>query len=179
MPRGLLLLLCLALATAAPAQELRDIRSPVSIATEPPFLLTGGMLLLFGGLLLWRRKSRAKPPAPFPATATVSVHERLQRLAADYRRGACSGSELILRLDSLLRESIAAETGLPAPRLTAPELLAAAASVAHFKVASLAPLLVRLDRFKFAGQRPTPEEVEQALGMVAAFLGLSRAGKAP
>lgn len=177
MPRGLLLLLCLALATAASARELRDIRGPVAIATLPPFLLTSVMLLLLGGLLLWRRKSRAKPSARSAATVTVSAHEHLRRLAADYRRGACSGSELILRLDSLLRECIAAETGLPAPRLTAQELLAAA-TMAHLDAASLAPLLALLDRIKFAGQPPTREAVEQALGRVAAFLAVLRVGKA-
>lgn len=179
MPRGLFLLLCLALATAAPAEELRDIRGPVAITTLPPFLLTGGTLLLLGGLLLWRRKPRAKPPAHSLITATISAHEQLRQLAADYRRGVCSESELIPRLDRLLRDSIAVATGLPAPRLTTPELLAAATSVASLEMASLSLLLAQFDRFKFAGQRPTPAEVEQALGRVADFLGLLRVDQTP
>lgn len=169
----------LALAAApAPAQALHDVRGPVDIVTEPPFLVSGGLLLLLlAGLLLWRRETRARPSAP--TTGHAHVRAQLERLAADYRRGACSGAELIPRLDTLLRGALAEATGCPASTLTTPELLAALSGVAHPDTIALAPLLSLLDRLKFAGPCPTPEEAAQALARVTAYLEASWAAGTP
>ena len=112
-------------APSAAAADIRDIRGPVAVDSLPPFALTGGALFVAGGVFLLHRKFRRRQ-AGFVSIAAAShpeASEVLARLAADYRRGACSGSELIVRLDDLLRATLADKTGIAAQRLTSTELL--------------------------------------------------------
>lgn len=162
---------------SAPA-ELSDLREPAPI-TAPPPLVFSGVLLLAG--LLWLRRRRAPRPPP----AESSIGDPLAELSADWRRGACSSMEAILRLDTLLREALIAR-GIPARQRTSAELLGGGGS----RIAAplvfgaggegtkptkahrhLAELLELCDLVKFAGHAPESHEIE--LGLVQAGQVLS------
>lgn len=174
--RALLPLLLAACGTRAAAVDIHDIRGPLSIDTLPPFVLTGGFLLLAAGLLLIRRSRRHQSGTlPPPVVAHPDANDLLARLSADYREGACPGEQIVLRLDGIVRATLAATTGIPAQRLTSAELRAAgAACLDAGQRALLKDLLPLFDRVKFAGHQSNRGEVEWALDTVGRLLNASR-----
>jgi hypothetical protein len=90
----------------------------------PPFLLTSGVLLLVGGLFLAVRRARHASPSrpPTPTAHDPDAVDPLATLVDDYRRGICPGDQLIIRLDGLVRDTLAARSGIPARSLTSVEL---------------------------------------------------------
>ncbi len=180
--RGLILLLPAAFAVGAALAEpeqatppvargdIRDIRGFLPMEGLPPFVLTGGLLLLAGGLLLARRRARSGARLPVPSIAAPD--DPLARLVADYREGRCPGDRLILRLDGLARDALAAGWGIPANRLTSRELRA--------RLPSIAPLdgfMALSDRVKFAGHVPGATEIEEALVLAAGLLAAAHGGR--
>ena len=170
---------------ATVAVDIRDIRGPLPLSSLPPFILSGGVLLLAVVLLLVRRRrfhrglheAAPVPPAVAPGPDAKAL---LARLAADYRQGACAGEQALMRLDRLLRSSLAASSGIHALQLTAAELLPRLEPLLDPGAqALLGDLLSLCDRVKFAGHRPAPEEVERALTAVASLLGTRLAGRVP
>jgi len=168
-------------ALAAPAQpgpeaaaaELRDIRGPLPDDGLPPFVLTGGMLLLAGGLLLVRHTARRRQAAvlPSPAETRSGALDLLPDLLADYRHGAWTGEQLIIRLDELIRDHLSATTGIPCRSLTSAELPAlTAACLNDAEQALLNRFLALGDRVKFAGHRPDAGEIDWALNVAAGLL---------
>ncbi|MBK7675261.1 MAG: hypothetical protein IPJ27_11170 [Candidatus Accumulibacter sp.] len=163
------------------AAAIHDIRGPVAVDSLPPFALTGGALVLAGGVFWLQRKWRRRPAAvrspgadSRPAASTV-----LARLAADYRRGACSSSQLIVCLDDLLRSTLADHTGIAAQRLTSSELLLQAAAFLDDQQRDWLKQLVALcDRVKFAAHQPDASEIDGALSSAASLLECSSAGPA-
>lgn len=166
-------------APSAPAADIRDIRGPVAVATLPPFALTGGALFLAGAVFLLHRNLRRRQ-AGFVSSAESrrpEAGEVLARLAADYRRGVCSGSELIVRIDELLRVTLAEKTGIVAQRLTSMELLRdVEALLDDRRRALLEHLLALCDRVKFAAHQPDAGEVDVALSSAAGLFADSPAG---
>ena len=155
--------------TPTPA-DIRDIHGPLPIADHPAFALTGGLLLLAGGLLLVRRKIHRHQPIaiPSPSVTDPDPIELLARLAADFRQGVCAPERLIIQLDGLVRSTLAARMGIPAQRLTSAELRAQAApSLNPEHQALLGSLLLLCDRGKFAGHRPDAGEAERTLATAA------------
>jgi hypothetical protein len=161
--------------------DIHDIRGPVEMETLPPFVLTGGVLVLGGALLLVRRQARRPRREVTPPRAVRSPADLLASLADDFRRGACPGDLLIVHLDRLVRDALAARIGLPARRLTSLELrlrLAAADGVDVPGRARLDPFLALCDRVKFAGHLPSATEIDAALRMAADLLGALPEGRA-
>ena len=165
----------------APATDIRDIRGPVVVASLPPFALTGGALFVAGGVFLLHRKLRRRQTG-FVATAESrrsDVGAALSRLAADYRRGICSGSELIVRIDDLLRVTLAEKTGIAAQRLTSTELLRdVEAFLDDHRRALLKRLVALSDRVKFAAHQPDAGEVDAALSAAAGLFDQTLTGQA-
>lgn len=169
--------------TPAPtaAAAIHDIRGPVAVDSLPPFALTGGALLLAGGVFWLQRKLRRQQPAAGSpgADSRPAAGAVLASLAADYRRGACSGSQLIVCLDELLRSTLADRTGIAAQRLTSCELLPQAAAFLDDRGQGLLkPLVALCDRVKFAAHQPDASEIDGALSAAASLFGSSLAGPA-
>ncbi len=110
--------------TAATPPQFHDIRGPLPANSLPPFLLTAGVLLLVGGLFLVVRRARHPSPSrpPTPTAHDPDAVDPLATLVDDYRRGICPGDQLIIRLDALVRDTLAARSGIPARSLTSVEL---------------------------------------------------------
>jgi hypothetical protein len=158
------------LAPATAPIDIRDIRGPFVAEGLPPFALTGGALLLVGGLLIVRRRTRSGVPPP-PGVSRHDDRNLLARLVADHRQGACRGDQIVVRLDGILRDSLAEATGIPAPMRTSVELRAEAMTGLNAEQrAWLDDLLVLCDRVKFAGHQPDRAEVDWALSVAASFL---------
>lgn len=169
--------------TPAPpaAAAIHDIRGPVAVDSLPPFALTGGALLLAGSAFWLQRKLRRRQaPVGSPgADGQPAASAVLARLAADYRRGACSGSQLIVCLDDLLRSTLADRTGIAAQRLTSSELLPQAAAFLDDRGQGLLkPLVALCDRVKFAAHQPDASEIDGALTSAASLFDGSLAGPA-
>jgi hypothetical protein len=165
-------------ATNSLATQFHDIRGPLAAAGLPAFALTGGgVLLLAGGWLLLRRRAGRdmRTPAPPPAAPQPAPGDRLAQLADDYRLGRCPGDLLILRLDDLIRDALAAGSGIPAHSLTSTELQRHLATI-RFADEDARVLLGRLlpltDRVKFAGHQPVPGEIDDALRAAAGLLAI-------
>jgi hypothetical protein len=174
-----------AAARAGVQAELRDIRGPLALASPPPFVLSGGVLLLAAGLFLASRRNRrrglpmAAQTAPAAATG-ADANVLLARLAADYRQGICPGDLLLTRLDGLIRSVLDATTGIPATRLTSLEIPARAAAVLEPEEQELLDgLLALCDQAKFAAYRPGPDEVERALDAAGKLIAGKLAGQMP
>ena len=169
--------------TAAPG-GLRDIQGPLLQQTSPPFLFSGGVLLLIAVLLLVRRRirtpNRVAAAAPTTAPTDASAAHSLAALIADYRQGSCSGIQTLLRLDTLMRDVLAAATGISAHCLTAPEILAQAASLLNSDDLTLLDEFLDLgDRVKFAGLQVNLERVETALDLSSRLIRALQAGRTP
>jgi hypothetical protein len=195
-------------ATGSAELAFRDIRGPLPIDGPPPFAVTGGVLLLAGGLfLVVRRAHRVRRGAPLPpCEPRPDPKAQLAELADAHRRGACPDDILIVRLDALVRDLLATTTGIPARCLTSAELTRAftpaeaasgaqafARSGSAAEVASatgrslgvgsspgsaLGPLLALGDRVKFAGHRPGTVEVDDALRTAGRLVDGLSAGSA-
>ena len=159
-----------------PADDLRDIQGPLPVATLPPFLLSGGVLLLAAGLYFLRR--RCHHPLDPPQAVAAPTHageDALAVLAGAYRQGMCPGDQALAHLDALVRQTLSSATSLPAPHLTRPEIVArAAALLGPEDLNRLDRLLARCDLAKFAGHRPGQEEVEDALSLAGALINALR-----
>ena len=175
------ILLCLVLHARSVSAEvgLRDIRGPVLIDSQPPFLYVGAALLLIIALwlLLTRRKAGgvALPVARMPA----ALCDPLAQLAAQYHQGACSSDEVILQLDHLLRSAIEEHRAIPAQQLTSSELQAlfiSRSAATLLMPPSLAKLLPLFDRVKFASRPADGQEIEWALATTAELIDALRAG---
>ena len=163
------------------AAAIHDIRGPVAVDSLPPFALTGGALLLAGSAFWLQRKLRRRQATVGSpgADGQPEASAVLARLAADYRRGACSGSQLIVCLDDLLRSTLADRTGIAAQRLTSCELLLQAAAFLDDRGQGLLkPLVALCDRVKFAAHQPDASEIDGALTSAASLFDGSLAGPA-
>ena len=163
------------------AAAIHDIRGPVAVDSLPPFALTGGALLLAGSAFWLQRKLRRRQATVGSpgADGQPEASAVLARLAADYRRGACSGSQLIVCLDDLLRSTLADQTGIAAQRLTSSELLLQAAAFLDDQQRDWLKQLVALcDRVKFAAHQPDASEIDGALTSAATLFDGSLAGPA-
>ncbi len=155
--------------------DIRDIRGLIEVHGLPPFAMSGGALLLVVGLFLARRhlRRRVQPEMPL-ATGRPDLRDRLARLADDCRQGRCSGEELIVRLDSLARDTLTYHAGIAAQRLTSAELQrqteAAGVLGEVMKQVQFADFLSLCDRVKFAGHHPAAAEMDEALSVAAALL---------
>lgn len=181
------------LAAAASGTGLRDIRGPLPLVTPPPFLWTGLVLLLVVVLWLWRLKWQRKWRRTRSDAAQSSLSNNvgptpdrllqlaaaLAELAAEYRRGARTRSEMLLLLDGLLRAAIAAQSTASAQHLTSAELLGLAVRWPSQTRAVLSDLLPLFDRVKFAGLQPDAEQAEMALAATAGVIDALRARRTP
>lgn len=169
-----------AMASAAPA-DIHDIRLPQPGEGPPPFALTGAVLLLAVVLgLAYRRAARRRPAVTAVAATSFpdTADDALSRLAEAYRAGTCSGEDVILRLDALLRATLELGAGIPASRLTSAELQGQSAATVDAEAGDLlAGFLTLADRVKFAGQPPAAAAVEQALR--AATVLMARVAEGP
>lgn len=148
--------------THDPLAGMHDIRGPVAVATLPPFALSGGVLLLFGGLWLLRRRRHAST-AVAPAVTPSACREGLAGLAAEYRQGQLTDEEAIRRLDALLREAMTT-AGFPAHVRTSLELrILAEDRLDPTARRCLADLLALGDQAKFACHQPGSAAIGQAL----------------
>lgn len=161
--------------TAAVVQaDIRDIRGSIEVHGLPPFAMSGGALLLVVGLFLAHRHLRRNVQSEMPlATGRPHLRDRLARLADDYRQERCSGDELIVRLDSLVRDALTNHAGIVAQRLTSAELRRqtdASGVIGEVKQVQFAGFLSLCDRVKFAGHHPAAAEIDEALSVAAALL---------
>jgi hypothetical protein len=171
-PLTVLLAACLATppslhAANGGAGALRDIRAAVTIDTLPPFVLTGGVLLLASGMILLGRHLRRRSARQTGSVGGPAKADPLAGLADDWRRGACPATELALRLDALLRDTLANRAGIPARHLTSAELRRRMTVGGMCDARSLDVLLSLGDRVKFAGHQPGAAEIDAALRAAA------------
>lgn len=148
---------------AALAGELRDIRGPVALGGETPFVYSGLLLLL---LALWWWRKRRRRPRPIPAEAAEPPRQTdpLAALTREFQAGALDAQTALGRLDDLLRRALQDRAGLPATRLTNAEILA------RLHDPALPPLLALLEQVKFAGGGADAEVTRIALARAADLL---------
>lgn len=167
-------------ASAAVSADIYDIRGPLSSDILAPFVVTGGMLVLAAGLFFIRRNIRQHESTSMPDVAEphLDANDLLAGLATDFREGACSGEHAVIRLDGIVRGTIAARTRIPAQQLTSAELSRSKILVFldQDKQALLNALLMLFDQVKFAGKQPDAGAVEEVLDMTASFLAGFRQG---
>lgn len=112
---------------------------------SPVWWAIGGLVAGLVLALAWR--SRKKPAPPSPAEWAATAFDRLER-------DGIAGAALVERATAILREFIERRFGIPATRLTTPELLAATAERAVWPVEVTDALRVLLDggdQVRFAG----------------------------
>lgn len=171
------------LATEATAHtEIRDIRGPIAVDSLPPFALSGGMLLLIAGLFIARHRLRRRVPMRTPPAADQpDARARLAMLADRYRQGRCTGVDLIIRLDALVREILASNTGVTARHLTSTELRHRAGltgMLSESRQVQFDGFLALCDRVKFACHRPASSEIDAAMRAAAGLFDTIAAGQA-
>jgi hypothetical protein len=121
---------------------------PVRPSDSPwPWILPAAALVVILAVALWQL--RRKPPLVSPTEWAAAAFARLER-------DGVSGAALVERVAAILREFIDRRFGIPAPRLTTPELLAATEQTIRpvEETDALRGILDRCDRAKFAGDIP-------------------------
>jgi hypothetical protein len=163
-------LLAMASALSAAPLDIHDIHGPLPPEAVPPFILTGGMVLLFGWLFWLRRRQPTAEVAPLQ-TLRPDARTVMARLVAEYRDGICSREELCVRLDAIVRDVLGVRVGMPAHERTSTELRQEAATrLDERTVVILRDLLLFFDLIKFAGHRPDDAEIDGALGAAAGLV---------
>lgn len=154
---------------ATGAQDLRDIRPPVTVPLNllPAYIIGG--LLLCGGIAAAIAVYRQKRQHPTPAALETERELPEPHEAAYAQLAAIEAAPWLTQGDieryhteiaAVLREYITARYGIPALRLTTAGLLRAMhrADIAVPPVARTHQLLVQCDRVKFAAHRPADTE---------------------
>lgn len=140
---------------------------------HPVWWVAGGLVAGFALALVWRHRQKTPPPAPEQWAA--AAFDRLER-------GEWAGAELVERAAAILREFIDRKFGIPAPKLTTPELLAAAEQAGRSveEADSLRGVLDRCDRAKFAGDVPDDDGCRSLLTAARDWVNdVSTAGAGP
>lgn len=138
---------------ARPVTGIEELPSPPiddTVSAAPWLWAAGALLVLAVALLVWRLR---RPPPPVPP------HEWALAAFGRLDRDRLSGAALVERVAAVVREFIDRRFGIPAPKLTTAELLAAAqqADWPAGQTAALQQLLEICDRAKFAGDVPDDE----------------------
>lgn len=170
-----------AAAGAVTPADLRDIRGPAGVDSLPPFALSGTVLLLIAGLFVARRHWRHMRQTALPPATVTDARDRLAALADDYRRGLCSAADLVVRLDALVRDTIASEAGIAARHLTSTELRQradGARMLSETQRIQFDDFLELCDRTKFAGHPPTAPEIDAAIHATAGLIDAVATGNA-
>ncbi len=135
---------------ARPVTPIEELPTPPPIRTDSVAVwwwVTGALVVLVVAGVGWRLRRKPAPIAPGDwATAAFA---RLER-------DGVGGAALVERVATVLREFIDRRFGIPASRLTTPELLAAAEQAGRpvEETDALRRVLDRCDRAKFAGDVP-------------------------
>lgn len=159
---------------AAPGQ-LRDIHGPIQIDGSLPFLWTAILLILIAAA--WWAWHYYRRPVSLGVASAVAPQDPLSSLLVEYREGACTGAHFLLRLDPLLRQSIAASADIPALQLSSQELrIAMSERLGRNGTDGLRHLLELLDRVKFAGYIPKSGETDWVVENVVQLLDVISAG---
>jgi hypothetical protein len=136
-------------------------------ASLPPWawvaIMVGVGLGAMLGAVVWRLRRRA-PPVP-PREWALAAFDRLER-------SSLARPVLVERAAAILREFIDRRFGIPAPRLTTPELLAAGekAEWQADVTANLAAVLEQCDRAKFAADVPDEAACRELLAQCRAWV---------
>ncbi len=162
--------------------EIKEIVPPVDLPGFPAWLAAlAAALLVAGGLWYWRRKrGRAAEiePAPPPHEAALAA---LRELMAEDLLSRGEAKLFYLRLSAILRHYIEDRFGLHAPERTTEEFLRDLREERRFTEEQkrlLREFLMHCDMVKFAGYRPSREEVDQAVNACAQFIAETRPRKA-
>ena len=159
----------------APTGELRDIKGLLPANRLFPLLVPGGVAIILAGTIMAfvivRRRSRRGEP--LPESVHLSPDAALDLLERRFRERPEDNSILYQDLSCLLRVCLEQRTGLPVPRMTTEELMAAAAVMGDSppdQADSLRVVLHRCDLVKFAGYRPSAPETEATLAAVRSII---------
>lgn len=142
---------------AKPVTGIEELPPPLSdtgVSLAPWWWVGGTLATVAVALLVWR--SRRKPPSVPPGEWALGSLDMLER-------DGVSGRVLVERVAAIVREFIDRRFGVPAPRLTTAELLAAADAVGWStqQTQTLRELLRICDQAKFAGHLPDQTGCQQ------------------
>jgi hypothetical protein len=121
---------------------------PPPVPSSAWWWIAGVAEVLVVAVVAWRLRPRPVPVAP--AAWAGAAFERLEREGV-------SGAALVERVAAVVREFVERRFGIPAPKFTTAELLAAAGEQSVWSVEetdALRGILDRCDRAKFAGDVP-------------------------
>lgn len=166
-------------------QDIEDIKAPMSIPYEVPWLLVGiaatALVLTALAIWFWRRRRRLAslpagsiPEAPLLSPEDEAV-EGLKRLeAAGYlQRGETK--PYCVGLSDILKRYISRRHGVPVEERTTSEIIDSSADVMPAEVFSLLrSFLERADMVKFAKYRATPEEIREMVRWTYRVIEVSR-----
>lgn len=144
---------------------LRDVRGIALEERLPPFVLTGGLLILaITVLALWRRHARRRlgtPTVCAPARSSgLDEIELLRKTIGDRQR---SRRSLVIELDRIVRAGLSVATNIHAGRCSSTELARGLAPHLDEQMRDeVRGLLELVDRVKFAGHEPDSVETGMA-----------------
>ncbi len=125
-------------------------------------------------LLVWSRKRKAKNVSgPPPLTPSEIAHQALAALLAEDLPSQGRLQEFYIRLTGIVRFYIEGTTGVRAPEQTTEEFLRAMHSRNLFPPAQsvrLQEFLEAADMVKYAGQQPSPDQIELSIARAREFV---------
>jgi hypothetical protein len=131
-------------------------------------------IVLAMGLLVWTRKRRSKTVSgPPPLSPSEIAHRALSELLAENLPSQGRVQEFYVRLTGIVRLYIEGTTGVRAPEQTTEEFLRTMHSRNLFPPAQsvrLQEFLEAADMVKYAGQQPSPEQIELSIARAREFV---------
>ena len=151
---------------------------PLGPPPSPRWPWVAGVLVLLAvagplaakGLTAWRRRARRR-------SAYEIAKARLERLLAQPRPDAEQVDAFYVELSGVVRRYLEDRFDLRAPELTTEEFLAGVGQspdLSHAHQALLREFLRQADLVKFAGARPSREDIEQSIAAAQRFLEETR-----
>ena len=167
-----------------PTDAKADLKPPLGrlapLGTPPPprWPWLAGVLVLLAvagplavkGLIAWRRRAKRR-------SAYEIARARLERLLANPRPDAEQVDAFYVELSGVVRRYLEDRFDLRAPELTTEEFLAGVGQspdLSHAHQALLREFLRQADLVKFAGARPSREDIEQSIAAAQRFLEETR-----
>ena len=158
------------------AQDIHDIKPPISLRRSWWWLWILGLLAAAGGGLAWWRRRQAQPhrvSGPPPKPAHVIALEALEALRQERLPAQGRYEEYYVRLSNIARRYVEHRFKLRAPEMTTEEFLQIASndeSLTHAQRQLLREFLMHCDLVKFARYQPSEHEAEEMFTAAVRFV---------